>query len=115
MRAILLILILIVVAAIVALATGLLDINTIRGAQAPAISASGNGVTATGGQAPAFDVQTGSVTLGTKQATVPVPTVGVNPANGQRAQQPQQQAVPPQAAPAQTTAQPGIVNGNSTQ
>ena len=113
MRAILLILILIVVAAIIALATGLLDINTIRGVKAPAISANGNGVTATGGQTPTFDVETGSVTVGTRQATVPVPTVGVNPANGQPAQP---QPAPQQAAPAQPAPpQQGVVSGNSTQ
>ena len=79
MRAILLILILIVVAAIIALATGLLDINTIRGVKAPAISANGNGVTATGGQTPTFDVRPARYGR-TGRATVPVPTVGVNPA-----------------------------------
>ena len=49
MRAILLILILAVVILIVAIATGFLDINQVRGAKAPDIDASRNGVTATGG------------------------------------------------------------------
>ena len=80
MRAILLILILAVVALIVLMATGLIDINQTREARAPNISASGNGITAKGGQAPAFDVETGTVTVGTKPANVvvPAPTVTVN-------------------------------------
>ena len=116
MRAILLILIVAIVAVIIALATGFLNINTIRGVQAPDISTTGNGVTATGGQAPAFDVQTGSVTIGTQPATVPVPTVNVNPATGQPTQQPNQQPAARQPAPAQAApAQPNVVDGNSTQ
>ena len=77
MRAILLILILAVVILIVAIATGFLDINQIRGAKAPDVEASQNGVTATGGQAPAFDIETGSVAVGTRQANVAVPTLEV--------------------------------------
>ena len=114
MRAVLVILIVVIAAVIIALATGFLNINTVRGVQAPDISTTGNGVTATGGQAPAFDVQTGSVTIGTQPATVPVPAVNVNPANGQHAQQQQntgRQPAPAQSAPAQAN----IVNGNSTQ
>ena len=77
MRALVFILIIIVIAVIAALATGFLDINQIRGARAPQVSATSNGVTARGGQTPAFDVQTGSVKVGSKQATVQVPTVQV--------------------------------------
>ena len=77
MRAIVFILIILVLAIILALATGFLDINQIRGARAPQISASRNGVTARGGQAPAFDVETGSVKVGTKQTTVQVPALEV--------------------------------------
>ena len=77
MRAIVFILIIVVLAIILALATGFLDINQIRGARAPQISASRNGVTARGGQAPAFDVETGSVKVGTKQTTVQVPALEV--------------------------------------
>ena len=84
MRAILLVLILAVVGLIVLFATGLLDINQTRPAEPPKVSVTGNGVTATGGQAPAFDVETGTVSVGTNQAnvTVPVPSVRVNPADG---------------------------------
>lgn len=77
MRAVLLVIILAVVAVIAALATGFLDINQIRGGQPPQVAATGNGVTAKGGQAPAFDVQTGSVKVGSKEATVKVPTLVV--------------------------------------
>jgi hypothetical protein len=78
MRALIFILIIVVLAIIAGLATGFLDINQIRGARAPQVSATGNGVTARGGQAPAFDVQTGSVSVGTTQTTVKVPAVTVH-------------------------------------
>ena len=85
MRAVLLILIIAVVATILAGATGFLNINQIRGAQAPEVSSTGNGLAAKGGQRPAFDVQTGSVKVGSKEATVRVPTVEVEPARNQAA------------------------------
>ena len=82
MRAIILILILAVVVLIGAIATGMLDISQTRPAQAPNVNVSQNGITASGGQAPAFDVETGTVSVGAKQTnvTVPSPTVTVNPA-----------------------------------
>jgi hypothetical protein len=86
MRAIIFILIVAVLVVIAALATGLLDINQIRGARAPQLSATHNGVTARGGQAPAFDVQTGSVKVGTTEKTMKVPTLTVQkPAENQAA------------------------------
>jgi hypothetical protein len=80
MRAAILILIVAVVALIAAIQTGILDITQTRGARAPEITADGNGVTATGGQAPAFDVETGKVAIGSKDqnVTVKVPTVEVS-------------------------------------
>ena len=78
MRAILFILIIAIIAIIAALATGFLDVNQIRGAKAPQVSATSNGVTAKGGQAPAFDVETGSVSIGTKNTTVKVPALIVH-------------------------------------
>lgn len=96
MRAILLVLILVVVVIIGAIATGFLDINQVRGARAPDIDASRNGVTATGGQAPSFDVETGSVGVGTRDATIKVPEIKVNP--------PANEAAP--AAPAQNQVDP---------
>ncbi len=77
MRAIILILILAILAIIAAVVTGFLDINQVRGGQAPHISATHNGITAKGGQAPAFEVETGSVRVGTKPSTVKVPSVEV--------------------------------------
>lgn len=80
MRAILLVLILAIVALILAVASGLVNLNLTRGAEVPKVSATGNGVTAQGGQAPAFEVETGSVKVGSKDATVKVPTIAVQPA-----------------------------------
>ena len=77
MRALLIILIIAVVAVLVAVGTGFLDINQTRDAKAPELSATRNGVTAKGGQAPAFDVQTGSVKVGTKETKVKVPALVV--------------------------------------
>ena len=83
MRAILLFLILAVVVLIVLVATGLVDITQTRSAGAPDIEASGEGINVSGGQTPAFDVETGSVTVGTQPANVqvPVPSIKVAPAN----------------------------------
>src|SRR4051794_17348412 len=77
MRAILLVLILAILLVIAGIATGFLNINQIRGAKTPQISTTGNGVTAKGGQAPAFEVETGSVKVGTQQKTVNVPKLEV--------------------------------------
>ena len=103
MRAVLLVLILAVVVIIGAVATGFLDINQVRGARAPEIDASRNGVTATGGQTPSFDIETGSVGVGTRDAAIKVPELRVNPAeNGAAAQNPgaPSQPVQNQATPA---------------
>ena len=77
MRTLILILIVVVVAFLIALASGFLNINQTRQAKAPEVSATRNGVTAKGGQAPAFDVETGSVKVGSKQTTVKVPALVV--------------------------------------
>ena len=90
MRTLILILILIVLALIAAIATGFLNISQTREARVPEVSTTGDGVTATGGQAPAFDVQTGTVSVGTQPAnvTVPVPQVTVNEPAGEAAPPP---------------------------
>ncbi len=80
MRPILLVLILAVVAIIALVATGLVDVRQIRGARAPDVTANRSGVTASNGQAPAFDIETGSVSVGTRDAKVKVPALQVNPA-----------------------------------
>lgn len=77
MRAIILILIVLVLAILAAVATGFLNISQIRGGQVPQISATGNGISAKGGQAPAFDVEAGSVRVGSKPSTVKVPSLEV--------------------------------------
>lgn len=79
MRAILLIFILAVVALIAAFATGLLDISQTREARVPNVQASDGAIRAEGGQPPAFEVQTGSVEVGTREANVAVPKVEVKP------------------------------------
>jgi hypothetical protein len=79
------VLIIVVVAAIAAIATGFVDINQTREADAPQISATGNGVTAAGGQTPAFDVETGSVRVGSKETTVRVPDLQVQPPQNEAA------------------------------
>ena len=86
MRAVLLILIVAVLAILLALWTGFLDIDQIRGAKAPAISTTHNGVVAKGGQTPAFDVETGSVEIGTKNTNVNVPNVTIKPPPDRAAQ-----------------------------
>ena len=78
MRAALLLLIVAVVVIMIAVASGFVNINQMRGAQAPQVSASANGVTATGGQAPAFEVETGSIKVGTKDAKVKLPSLQVS-------------------------------------
>jgi hypothetical protein len=77
MRAIFLILIVAVVALIVAIQTGLVNISQTRDARAPTVSANTNGVTTTAGQTPEFDVQTGSVGVGSREANVALPTLKV--------------------------------------
>lgn len=80
MRLFIFIVIIVVLSIVAAIATGYLNISQIRSARAPEVTATGNGVTATGGQAPAFEVETGSVKVGTKEATVKVPTLEVHKA-----------------------------------
>ena len=79
MRALIVILIVVVVAILVLVGTGFLSVNQTREAKAPQISATRNGVSAKGGQATAFDVETGSVKVGAKETTVKVPAVEVVP------------------------------------
>lgn len=85
MRAAIFILIIAVVVLLIGIGTGFIDINQIRGAQAPEITATHNGVSARGGQTPAFDVETGSVQVGTRESTVRVPAVEVVPPGNQAA------------------------------
>ena len=79
MRAVLFVLIVAVLVVLAGVVTGFIDISQIRGARAPEVSATHNGVIAKGGQTPAFDVETGSVEVGTRNATVRVPALEVKP------------------------------------
>jgi len=77
MRTVMLILIIAVVALIGAFATGYVNISQTRDARAPSVEAADGAIRATGGQSPAFEVQTGSVEVGTKDANVAMPKVQV--------------------------------------
>ena len=77
MRAIFLILILAVVAVIALLASGLVDVSQTRAARAPQLETENGAIRAEAGQSPAFEVQTGSVQVGTRDANVAVPKIEV--------------------------------------
>ena len=76
MRAVLFVIIIAIVAVVAALATGFLNIRQIRGDDPPRVSASANAVTAAG-EPSAFEVQTGSVKVGTTEAKVKVPKLQI--------------------------------------
>jgi hypothetical protein len=77
MRAILLLLIIVVVAAILAFASGFLHLNQTRSAEVPSVAVTNGAVVTKGGQSPSFEVETGSVAVGTKQKSVTLPTVAL--------------------------------------
>ncbi len=113
MRGILLILILLVVAAIAVIATGLVNFNSVQPGRVPQVAAGENGVRVQGGEAPKFQVETGKVAVGTGQATVPVPRIEVRPPAGGSQAQPGQQ--PQQAPQAQQPAGGEVATTDSTQ
>ena len=78
MRAVILIAIAVIVLVIVAVATGFLDIRQRQPAQAPQLGATNNAVTAQGGKIPAFEVETGSVRVGSQNTNVALPTLEVS-------------------------------------
>lgn len=77
MRAVLLVLILGIVALIALFASGLINVSQTREARAPQVEAADGSIRAQGGQSPAFEVQTGSVEVGTRETNVAVPKVEV--------------------------------------
>ena len=77
MRTVFFILILGIVALIVGVSTGLINVSQTREARAPGVSATGGKIEAHGGQTPAFDVQTGTIGVGSKTVNAPVPTLKV--------------------------------------
>jgi hypothetical protein len=85
MRALVLILIIAVVAILAAVGSGYVNISQVRPAKTPQLSTTSNGVVAKGGQAPAFQVETGSVKVGTKETTVKVPALQIQTPGNQAA------------------------------
>ena len=77
MRAILLLLIILVVAAILAFASGFLHLNQTQSAQVPSVGVSNGAVVTRGGQSPTFEVETGSVAVGTRQREISLPKVAL--------------------------------------
>lgn len=61
---------------VAAFALGLVNIDQTKTAQLPDVK-----VETTGGQAPAFDVETAKIDVGSKQTTIEVPTVSVEKAD----------------------------------
>ena len=105
MRKIILVLIIAIVALIAAIQLNLLSFRQDRPAAVPGVEVNSNGITATGGQTPTFEVETGIVAVGRRDATVavPVPTLEVRgPGNNQAAPAPARAPAPP---PAPTPAQ----------
>lgn len=80
MRNLLLLLIVIVIALIVAVASGLVDIRQTQPAELPEVSVGEDGISAEGGRQPTFDVETGSVSVGSETRAVTVPKLEVEPA-----------------------------------
>ena len=83
MRTIFFILILAVVAGIVGVSTGLINVSQTREARAPGVTAEGGKIEARAGQTPAFDVQTGTIGVGSRTVDAPVPTLKVERGNKQ--------------------------------
>jgi hypothetical protein len=76
MRAFVLLLMLAILVVIAAIMTGYLNFTNLRGAP-PELTATRNSVTLKGGRAPSFDVEAGSVKIGTRPTTVNVPVLKV--------------------------------------
>ena len=77
MRAIILLLIVVVVGAIIAFSSGFLHLNQTQSAQVPGVTIGNGAVTTHGGRAPSFEVETGSVAVGTQQREVTLPKVAL--------------------------------------
>ncbi len=107
MRAIFLILIVAVVALIAAVLTGMINLRQTQPGVAPGITSENGKIVARHGQAPAFDIETGSIGVGTTNKSVAVPKIEIQPSDTRVAvpsvevRRPGAAAVP---APAPTTA-----------
>ena len=104
MRAVFLIIIVAVVALIAAVLTGMIETRLTRPAEAPGITAADGKIIARPGQTPAFDVQTGSIGVGTDK-TVAVPKVEIQPSDT-RVGMPSIELRRPGAAPPPAPAEP---------
>jgi hypothetical protein len=84
-RAVLVIAMVVIVAVIAAVATGFLNISQTRTPQPPQVGAVEDGVAARGSRAPGFEVETGSIRVGSKDAKVKLPTLEVTRPEGENA------------------------------
>jgi hypothetical protein len=115
MRAVFLILIVVVVALIAAVLTGMVKLPMTQPAVAPSVTVENGKVITRPGQTPAFDVQTGSIGVGTGK-TVAVPKVEIQPSDTRIAVPSVELRRPGTApAPAPAPAPAAPVQGNSAQ
>ena len=105
MRPIFLILIVAVAVLILAVMTGMINLRQTEPAVAPGIETSDGRIVARRGQAPAFDIETGSIGVVTGNASVAVPKVEIQPSNT-RIAVPSIEVRRPGAAPTPPTAPP---------
>jgi len=116
MRAIFLILIVAVIALILAVLTGMIQLRQTEPAVAPGIESVDGKITTRSGQAPAFDVETGSIGVGAN-GSVALPRVEIQPSNTRVAvptievRRPGAEPKPPAPAPAP----PPATKGNAAQ
>jgi len=107
MRAIFLILIIAVAALILAVMTGMINLRQTQPAVAPGVETADGKVVTRGGQAPAFDIETGSIGVASGNASVALPKVEIQP-SGTRVAVPRVElrrpgdAPPPEPAPIPT-------------
>ena len=85
MRAVLFIFIVGVLVIVAGVATGFINVSKIHGGEVPQVTASRNGIVAKGGEAPSFDVETGSVKVGTAQTSMNMPTLQIQKAGSKSA------------------------------
>jgi hypothetical protein len=105
MRVFFLILIVAVAALILAVMTGMIDLRQTQPAVAPGIATENGRVVTRPGQAPAFDIETGSIGVGTN-GSVAVPKVEISPSDT-RVRVPSVEVRRPGAAPDAPPATPG--------
>ena len=113
MRAVFLILIIAVVALIAAVMTGLVNLRQTEPAVAPTITTADGKIVTRPGEAPAFDVQTGSIGVGSGK-TVAVPKVELSPSDT-RIAVPTVEVRRPGTAPAPAPAPAAPAQGNPAQ